>query len=83
MVSKKKAKKIKWATFLGLLTLLLVGTASWALYGIFNDGIGLLLSRIGIENTFAQGGIVVAIVLIFLLLLGTGLVKAITKVVNG
>ena len=74
------AKK-RFAFWTGILLLLMVGTASWALYGLINEGASDLLTNYGIDNIYAQYGIVIGIVLIILLFLGYRVKKSIKKIV--
>ena len=76
------AKRKKFPYWMTLATILLAGTASWALYGLINKIISDLLKAIGIVNDYIQSIVVVIIILIFLLIAGYSAKKAINKIVG-
>jgi hypothetical protein len=80
---KRKKKSVKWSAIMTLIGLLLIGTGSWALYSLINMGAGDLLAQIGIQNAYAQLGIVVVVVIVGLLLGGVGIGKSIRTLVKG
>lgn len=79
----KKKRSIRLHSFLALLGILMIGTGSWALYSLINQGAGDLLLVFGIENVYAQLLIVIAVVLVGLMLSGVSLFKAIKTLVKG
>lgn len=81
-MARKKSRR-RWGRFVTMLTLVVVGTASWALYSVVNESIGALLAMIGIEGPIAQGAIILVLAMAILMLLGAGLFKAIEKIVQG
>lgn len=83
MTKRSKKSKRTWGRIMTMISLVLVGTASWALYSVVNESVGVLLSSIGIEGPIAQGAVVLVVAVIILMLLGAGLFKAIEKIVSG
>ena len=75
-----RKKKFNW--LLGMITILLAGTASWALYHLINMSAGDLLIRFGIENAYAQAGIVFGSIFIIFLLTGFGLKKSMERILK-
>lgn len=78
----KKSKR-KFGYVLSMLTLVVVGTASWAMYSVANESIRDILAAIGVESYMLQGLIIVGISIGILMLLGTGFFKALEKVLDG
>jgi len=62
--------------------IILVGTASWAFYNILNNGIEDLLLHCGITNVYAQGIILLSVILCVLVLLGSSVWKAVDSVIG-
>jgi len=79
-MAKRKNKTIVYVW--GIITLILVGTASWSLYSLVNQGASDLLLRLGIESFYLQGIIVVVFVLILLILAGFGFKKTFEKIIG-
>ena len=64
------------------LATILLFTASWAFYRMINEGAGDILEIFGISNVYAQGGIVIVVVMILLFILGFSGKKLIKKIMK-
>jgi uncharacterized protein with PQ loop repeat len=78
-----KSQRRRWGFAMTMFTLVLVGVSSWALYSLLNQAIEDVLAGFGIINVYAQGGIILFIAVVILMLLGAGLFKAVEKIVRG
>ena len=83
MVNKKKRKSNKWNYLLALLGFILIGTGSWAIYSLINQGAGDVLKLIGIQNVYLQLLAVIVLVFLGLLFSGVGIIKAVSRLVKG
>lgn len=79
-MAKKKSNLVTY--LMGLMGFILIGTASWAFYGLINQGTGDILTLMGITNIYLQYGIVVAIVLAGLVLVGKGFLRALETIIK-
>jgi len=75
-------RRKKFPYWLSILTILLAGTASWALYALINQGAKDILLKLNITNIYAQLSIVFVVILIIFLLLGFGAKKSFEKIVK-
>jgi len=60
------AKKNSMKYIMGLIFVILIGTASWAFYDIINSGASDFLNMFGITNNYAQGATVIGFVIVLL-----------------
>lgn len=56
--------------FIASLAIILAGTISWAFYNIINQALEDGLGRFGIESIYLQGGIIILIGALILVLVG-------------
>jgi len=77
---KKKKRRLNF--WIGLGMFLLIGIASWSFYNILNQASQDLLMILGIENFYIQNGIIVAIIFIFLLIIGYTFKDSIKKIIK-
>lgn len=77
-------KKInKTAGYLwGMLTIILAGTAGWALYALINRGFEDILLSLGVTNTYLQLILVLAFVIVLFIFGGMSFKKSINKIVK-
>jgi len=78
----KSKTRLKIGYFFTLFVFLLIGISGWAFYKIINQGIGDLLLKMGIVNTYLQSTIIIILAFIVLLLMGTGFFKALEKIIG-
>ena len=78
-MTKKRKRFPYWLT---MMTIVLVGTASWALYSLINQAISDVLLTMGIESTYLQLFIVIALVVTFLIIMGYSIKKAMNKIIK-
>ena len=78
----KTKRRRKFPYLLGLLIIILAGTASWALYSIINNGASDILNYFKIDNIYIQNFIIVAVVFVFLILFGYSFKKTIEKILK-
>ena len=76
------AKRKRFPYWMGVLLALAIGVASWSIYNILNEGLGVTLSFFGITNFYAINFIIVGAVLVLLIILGHPVKKAIDKLVK-
>lgn len=65
-----------------IIATILIFTASWAVYSAINQGAGDILTKMGVENVYAQAGVVVLFVVILLAVLGFSFTKVIRKILR-
>ena len=78
----KKDNRKKIRRILTLVTVAILGTASWAFYSLINETFGLILEKFGIINTILQNFIIFLFVFIILILMGSGVWKAFEKIIK-
>lgn len=74
------ARRNEW---LSLLLIVLVGTAGWAVYQLFNKIIQDFLVLLGVTSEYAQLGIVLGLVIVVLIVVGRMSVKGAGKRIIG
>ncbi len=68
--------------FIGLIGFLLIALATWSFYNLMNQAVSDLLLAWGIENFYLQNGIIFGLVFVVLILFGSGVFKAIDKIIG-
>ena len=76
------ARRRGFPYWLTVLVLLLVGTGSWVIYSVINQGSADLLAIIGIENFYIKSGIIFLTIILFLYLLGYSIKKTLNKIIR-
>ena len=66
----------------GTIFIILLGVASWVFYGIINQGVTDLLTKIGITNFYVQGIILISFVFLLLIFTGLSLKKSLNKIIK-
>jgi len=61
---------------------ILLGTASWAFYGLINRAIKDLMNFFKMTNPYIQGFIILIVVILMLVVLGFGFKKGISKILG-
>jgi hypothetical protein len=76
------AKRNQFNYWIGLVFVLLAGTASWALYSLINMGAEDLLASWGIVNPYYQSLAVFGVIMVLFVLTGLGLKKSLDRILK-
>ena len=75
-------KKLTVGYITTIFIVILAGVGGWALYSMLNTASGDFLSLFGITSIYAQNSIVFGAVIIIIVLLGVGVLKAFERVIG-
>lgn len=76
-------KRRRFPFWSGLFILLLVGTASFALYSVINQFIADALTGLGITNFYIQNLMAIILIILVLMILGYRIKKSVERVIRG